>query len=185
MEDTGRQRKNYVGYEYKEIIAESGHISFLLDGYECFGWELDERRAENRESKIPSYPKKEVFYLKRNRKIINKMELTRLQRNFEACAKEIETLEKSKTSAATIYALVAGVIGTAFMAGSVFAVTAQPPHIILSIILAVPAFIGWIIPYFLYRKAEGKRTEKLEPLIEQKYDEIYEICEKGNKLLGK
>ena len=42
MEDTGRQRKNFVGYEYKEIVAESGRVSFLLDGYECFGWETDE-----------------------------------------------------------------------------------------------------------------------------------------------
>lgn len=183
MEDTGRQRKNFVGYEYKEVIAESSRISFLLDGYECFGWELDEKRRENTENKNPSYPKKEVIHLKRNRKIINKMELTRLQRNFEACVKEIEALEKSKTSAATIYALVAGIIGTAFMAGSVFAVTAQPPDIILSIILAVPAFVGWIVPYFLYRRITGKQTEKLTPLIEQKYDEIYEICEKGNKLL--
>lgn len=187
MEDTSRQRKNFVGYEYKEIIAESGRISFLLDGYECFGWELDEKRTENRtenrEDRNPSYSKKEVLHLKRNRKIINKMELTRLQKNFEACVKEIEALEKSKTSVATVYALMVGVIGTAFMAGSVFAVTAQPPYIILSIILAVPAFAGWIIPYFLYRRVMKKQTEKLEPLIEQKYDEIYEICEKGNKLL--
>lgn len=183
MEDTGRQRKNFVGYEYKEIIAESGRVSFLLDGYECFGWKLDESLAENRGSKNPSYPKKEILHLKRNRKIINKMELTRLQRNFEACVKEIEALEKSKTSVATIYALMVGIIGTAFMAGSVFAVTAQPPYMILSIILAIPAFVGWIIPYFLYRRVVRKQTEKLEPLIEQKYDEIYEICEKGNKLL--
>lgn len=183
MEDTGRQRKNFVGYEYKEITAESSHISFLLDAYECFGWEVDEKRTESRESKNPSYPKKEVLHLKRNRKIINKMEITRLQRNFEACVKEIEALEKSKTSAATIYALVVGIIGTAFMAGSVFAVTAQPPYIILSIILAVPAFVGWIIPYFLYRKVMRNQTERLTPLIEQKYDEIYEICERGNKLL--
>lgn len=183
MEDTGRQRNNFVEYEYKEIIAENSHISFLLDGYECFGWELDKKLTENRENKNLSYPKKEVLHLKRNRKLINKMELTRLQRNFEACVKEIEALEKSKTSVATIYALVVGITGTSFMAGSVFAVTAQPPYIILSIILAVPAFVGWIIPYFLYRRVAKKQTEKLEPLIEQKYDEIYEICEKGNKLL--
>lgn len=28
-----------------------------------------------------------------------------------------------------------------------------------------------------------KQTKKLTPLIEEKYDEIYEICEKENKLL--
>lgn len=183
MEDAGRQNRNFVGYEYKEIIAENSQVSFLLDGYECFGWELDERLTENRESRHSSYQKKTIFRLKRNRKIINKMELTRLQRHFEACVKEIEALEKSKTSAATVYALVIGVIGTAFMAGSTFAVTAEPPHIILTIVLAVPGLIGWIIPYFLYKMIVRKQTEKMEPLIEQKRDEIYEICEKGNKLL--
>lgn len=112
------------------------------------------------------------------------MELTRLQRNFEACVSEIEALEKSKTSSATMYALSLAMIGTAFMAGSVFAVTASPPHIILCILLAIPGFLGWILPYFLYKRIVGKQTEKLTPLIEKKYDEIYEICEKGNKLLS-
>ncbi len=126
---------------------------------------------------------KTVIRLKRDRKIVNKVELTRLQRNFEACVTEIQTLEKRKTSVATAYALVLGIIGTAFMAGSTFAVTAQPPHIVLCIILAVPGFLGWIFPYFLYKRIWEKQTRKLTPLIEAKYDEIYEICEKGNKLL--
>lgn len=77
-----------------------------------------------------------------------------------------------------------GILGTAFMAGATFAVTAQPPHILLCIILAIPGFLGWILPYFLYKTAVRRQTEKMTPLIEEKYDEIYEICEKGNKLLN-
>ena len=111
------------------------------------------------------------------------MELTRLQRNFEACVNEIEALEKAKTSKATMRALTAGIVGTAFMAGATFAVTADPPHIILCIILAIPAFIGWILPYFIYRKTAAEETEKMNRLIEEKYDEIYAICEKGSRLL--
>ena len=114
---------------------------------------------------------------------MNKMELTRLQRNFEACVNEIEELEKSKTSAATMYSLIVGIIGTAFMAGSTFAVTAEPPHILWCILLAIPGFIGWILPPFLHRKLVERQRKKITPLIEEKYDEIYEICEKGNKLL--
>lgn len=178
-----RQRRNFVGYEYKEILTESSRFSFLLDGYENFGWELDESLPENREGRNPARQQRAILRLKRNRKIINKMELTRLERNFEACVNEIDKLEKAKTSAAAMYALVLGVIGTAFMAGSVFAVTAQPPRYILSAVLAVPGFLGWIFPCFLYRRTAGKQTEKIAPLIEAKYDEIYEICEKGNKLL--
>lgn len=74
-------------------------------------------------------------------------------------------------------------IGTAFIACSTFAVTAVPPKILLCIIFAIPGFLGWILPYFLYKKIVRNQTEKLTPMIEAKYDEIYEICEKGNKLL--
>lgn len=59
----------------------------------------------------------------------------------------------------------------------------MPPHIVLCIILAVPGFLGWILPYFLFKRVQRKETEKITPLIEAAYDEIYEICEKGNKLL--
>ena len=177
------KQKNFVGYEYKEVLTENSRFSFLLDGYENFGWELDENLPDNREGRNPVSQQRRVLRLKRDRKIINKVELTRLERNFEACVDEIEKLEKAKTSVATMYALVLGIIGTAFMAGSVFAVTAQPPYYILCIILAIPGFLGWIFPYFLFKKIVGKRTERMMPLIEAKYDEIYEIWEKGNKLL--
>lgn len=185
MEDTGIKRKEFVGYEYKEVITDKSRVSLLLDGYENFGWELDgniiDASAENRN---PQKQNKVILHLKRNRKIVNKMELTRLQRNFESCVREIEILEKSKNSSATIYALIIAVVGTAFMAGATFAVTTQPPHIILCILLAIPGFIGWILPYFVYKRVLGKQTEKVTPLIEEKYDEIYEICEKGNRLLS-
>lgn len=78
---------------------------------------------------------------------------------------------------------ISAVLGTAFMAGSVFAVTAPAPEIVLSIVLAVPGFLGWILPYFVYRSLVRKRTLRLTPLIEEKYNEIYEICEKGSHLL--
>lgn len=173
-------RKEFKGYEYKEIITDMDKASFLMDGYENFGWEQDDNLSSISQG---ANPKKVMIRMKRNRKIVNKMELTRLQRNFEACIHEIEELEKSKTSVATMYALILAILGTAFVAGSTFAVTAQPPHIILCIVLAIPGFLGWIFPYFLYKKIIRKQTAKITPLIEEKYDEIYEICEKGNRLL--
>ena len=184
MDNSGIKKKEFIGYEYKEVIAESSKASFLIDGYENFGWKLEENIYEDYRKNInPQRQRRVILRFIRSRKIVNKMELTRLQRNFEACVDEIETLENSKTSAATMYALILGILGTAFMAGSTFAVTAQPPHIILCILLAIPGFLGWIFPYFIYKRVLLKQTEKLTPLIENKYDEIYSICEKGSKLL--
>lgn len=172
-----RTENPFIGYEYKEISVPSEMASLYLDCYEAFGWQAAENLT------LPGAVRFTRIRLKRDRKIINKMELTRLQRHFEACAEEIRSMERSKTSRATIWAIAIGLIGTAFMAGSVFAVTAQPPKYILCILLAVPAFAGWIAPYFVYRFVTEQRIREIQPLIEAKLDELYEICEKGHSLL--
>jgi hypothetical protein len=51
------------------------------------------------------------------------------------------------------------------------------------IILALPGFIAWGLSYLLYGKVKAKKTAAVEPLIDKKYNEIYEICEKGHALL--
>lgn len=187
MEQT--KRKSFVAYEYKEVVAEHERAALLMDGYESFGWEIDDSLPTNgvllTEKFVPSGTPKIAIRMKRDRKLVNKMELTRLQRNFEACVKEIDVLEKSKTSKGTMYALFIGLIGTAFMACSVFAVIAPKPHVISSILFAIPAFIGWILPCFIYKSTVQRETERIDILIEEKYDEIYGLCEKGNKLLFK
>ena len=76
-----------------------------------------------------------------------------------------------------------GVVGTACMAGSVFAVTAEPPFIMLCILLAIPGFAGWIAPWFVYRVLVRKRSAKIQPLIEDEMEELYEVCRKGKDLL--
>jgi hypothetical protein len=165
--------KNYVGYDYKEVTASAENISMYIDGYANFGWTLDENVA----------PQGTSLRLKRDRKIINKVELTRLERNFEACMSEIESLEKAKTSTAMIISMAIGLIGTAFLAGSVFAVTHEPPMILLTVVLGLPGIVGWVLPPLLNGKFVKRSVDKLTPLIEAKRDEIYEVCEKGNKLL--
>lgn len=177
MENTEKGGRSFIAWEYQEITADSRNFSMLLDGYECFGWKTDENQGRIRESGQP------VIRLKRDRKTVNRAELTRLQRHYEDCIRQIREMERKKTSAATAVCLAAGITGTAFMTGSVFAVTAQPPVIWLCVLLAIPGFAGWIIPGFLYRAVVKKKTMELTPLIEDKYDEMYEICEKGTQLL--
>lgn len=171
------EKKDYVGYEYKEVTIPSEEVSFYLDSYENFGWSADEKFEAACGSPLT------VLHLKRNRKIINKVELTRLQQHFEACVNEIKVLERSKTTAASVWAMTIGVIGTAFMAGSTFAVVHNPPIIWLCILLAIPGFAGWILPYFIHRMILRKKAREIQPLIEAKREEIYEVCEKGHSLL--
>ena len=178
--------EKYIGYDYKEIMVNSKQASFLLDSYKNFGWDLDRNFASDgieTKTNISGGYTEIRLQMKRDRNIINKMELTRLQRNFESCVDEIKKLENSKTSGATMYAICVGGVGTVFMAASVFAITAMPPKILLCVILAIPAFILWTLPVFIYKKKVQERTELVSGLIEMKYDEIHELCEKGRRLL--
>lgn len=188
MNEYRQNGRNYVGYEYKEITVDRDKVSLYIDAYQSFGWQLDENvQPESILGRISVSPSglssKVSIKLKRDRRIINKAELTRLQRHFEDCMNQIDDLERSKTSFATMVAIIIGVIGTAFVAGSVFAVTAEPPIIWLCILLAIPGAIGCALPYHVHKSMVRKKTASASLLIEEKYDEIYEICEKGSSLL--
>ena len=168
---------SFTGYEYKEIPAGGDLASMRLDCYQSFGWTLDERTPEQ------ALRGRGKLVLKRDRNIINKMELTRLQRHFESCMRELDELEQSRTSRATICSVTVGLLGCAFLAGATFAAVHEPPLISLTILLALPGFLLWSIPIFLYRAMVRRRSKVVDRLMEQKYDEIYEICEKGHHLL--
>lgn len=174
MNETSKN-KSYIGYEYKNITVSRDMESVYADGYQNFGWEMEENSS-------PLRFYSSTLKFKRDRRLRNKAELTRLQRQFDACVNEIENLSLSETTTASIVAYSAGILGTAFMAGATFSYLAA--KIPLMIVLAVPGIIGWVVPYFSYRILCKKRAEKVAPLIDQKYDEIYEVCEKANSLLA-
>jgi hypothetical protein len=177
MEEAKKERSNFVGYEYKDVIVKNGMVALWSDSLVSFGWELEESTTS-----IVQGINTVNLKFKRDRKIRNKAELTRLQRQFETFVREIEDLEKSKTMNASIFAFTFGIIGTAFMAGSVF--TYIGGMLLPSIILAIPGFIGWILPYFCYVKLKDKRAASAAPLIERQYDMLYETCEKASHLLS-
>lgn len=167
----------FESYDYLNISAEESLCSQYMDGYASFGWKIDENLPmEKGNGRVQ-------LHFKRSRNILNKTELIRLQRHYEACMAEIAALEASKTSAPMIVSLTSGLLGCAFMAGSVFAVTAEKSVIWLMILLAIPGFALWAGAYFGYQIAKKRRSAQVEPLIEAKYDEAYQVCEKAQKML--
>lgn len=173
---TEHEKTDFIGFEYKELSIKRNMESVYTDHYINFGWALESAAAPEHGG-VGSVRLK----FKRDRKIPNKGELSRLQRQFDACAAEIVSLERSKVVGASVVAYVLGIVGTAFMAGSVFAYIGG--ILPLSIALAVPGFIGWIVPYLCYRAVSRKQTVKVEPLIDCKYDELYDTCERAAALL--
>ena len=123
----------FIGYEYHSIPVKRSMTAVYADGYENFGWKLEGM------SELIGKVDTITMRFKRDRKLPNKAELTRLQRNFDGCVTAILSLEASKYIKASVVAYSIGIVGTAFMAGSVFSVTAD--KIASCIILAIPAFV--------------------------------------------
>lgn len=176
MSEITMSGNGFIGYEYKDITVRRELEPLYVDNYGNFGWKLD--------SSAPAIPGigSVTLKFKRDRRIKSKNELNRLQRQFDSCMAEIARLEGSKTTIPSIWAYTVGLIGTAFMAGSVFAVIA--PNIPLCIILAIPAFAGWGAAYLLYRQKGVKQAEQVAPLIDHQFNMIYEACEQAHALLA-
>lgn len=170
--------ETYTSFDYKKISLNTDTDMQYLDGIKMFGWGVDDQKTSTSENGTMNY------VLKRNRNIINKTELTRLEKNFDFCFHEIIRLQNSVKSKATINALTIGFIGTCFMAGSTFAITHEPPIIWLCAVLAIPGFIGWILPYFVYKKSSIKQQSTIEQFIKNNYDEIEQICNKATLLIN-
>ena len=166
----------YIGYEYQDQTVNDKMVPLYLDSYPYFGWKLEDK------VRPLAGVSKTTMKFKRNRHLANKVELTRLQRRFDADVKDIETMEQSKVLTASMVAYTIGVVGCAFLAGSVFAFLGG--LIPLCIILAIPGFVGWIIPYWCYKALGRKKSAEVQPFIEQKYEDIYAVCERAHALLG-
>jgi len=176
MNTTITQGKAIVGYEYKDVTVSRSLETLYADSYENFGWQLDGT------SFPPSLnPTAVTLKFKRDRKIRNKAELTRLERQFNTHAEEILKMERRKGLAASAVAYIIGVIGAGFTAGTVFAFLAG--SLPLMIVLAIPAVLGWVLPYILYTNIRRKKIAQVSPLIDGKHDEIYDVCLKANSLL--
>jgi hypothetical protein len=114
--------------------------SVYSDSYTSFGWILEGNSTPV--GKIDCI----TIKFKRDRKIRNKAELTRLQRQFDAYVAEILRLEGSKKTKAAAVAYVVGVIGTAFITVSVFEVIAG--YVGTCIVLAIPDLLAGL--YLIY-----------------------------------
>ena len=166
----------FVGYEYLEVSVKQNVAPMCVDGYENFGWSLENT----------AYPIEKTdcvaLRFRRDRKLRNMAELTRLQHQFDVQLKEVMRLEAAKTSKAMIAAMVIGVVGTAFMAGSAFAIVGGT--LSLGIVLAIPGIVGWVLPYLVFKRLGRETTAQITPVLEQKHDELYDICKKANGLLA-
>ncbi|WP_225047687.1 hypothetical protein [Lacticaseibacillus kribbianus] len=165
---------NFIAYEYLEQRIPKAMQNAYLDGYANFGWTVTDRTPDLGKNTV-------TLKLKRDRSLPEKAALNRLQKQFEQEMASAALMEGSKTSIPTMVALGVGLLGTAFMAGSVFAYLGG--FLILSIILAVPGFAGWGLAYLSYNWAKSRRIAKLAPVLTQTYDAAADSCQQAFQLM--
>jgi len=162
----------FIMNEYIDVNVNQKLVQLCSDCYKELGWTII-----NTSSSMDSVKMK----MQRDRKIKNRTALCDLQRKCESAFTAIEKLERTKTLKAMAMSLGIGIVGTAFMAGSVFAYLAA--MIPLCVLLAIPAFVGWALPYFIYKKIFIETSAKVSVMIDHNYDVIYDSCEKARHLI--
>jgi hypothetical protein len=167
---------DFVAYEYLTVRADRDLEPLYRDAYASFGWVV-----EGYASNVPGTPGV-ALKLKRDRRIKNRPMVLELQRRCEHALASIASLERSKSSTAMAVSLGTGILGSAFLAGSVFSLEADMTA--LSIVLGAIGLIGWVVGYLAHGRVKTRRTEQVAPLIDQQYDVVYETGEQAAHLLS-
>ena len=200
MAESQNPNSMFANYEYRTIVVLKDMDSLWANDMRPFGWTLEKEEpvvskhvftplrllltplavfsGKVRNLMICHDPKSQVtLTFKRERGLEGKDELDKLQLQYEICARNIETLEKSKKTGATAAAYGIGLIGTIFMAISVFSYLAtMTPTFIFT---AVLGFLGWLLPIFVYKTLVFHRTQKVAALIECQKNAIYAVCQQA------
>ena len=187
------ETKEFIAYEYLNINVKSDKEPLYTDCYEAFGWILTNNAAlvEEGDYYLNNLPnvnvtKQVTLKFKRDRKIPNKGELQTLQRKMENSLKEIDKLEKEPHNKGITKSLSIGLIGTIFLAISVFAITASTlslSNYIICIISGIIGLAGWLFGFLSYKNTKTKVEKENTQLIEEQYNTVYDCCEKASKLI--
>lgn len=182
--------KDFIAYDYLKLEVLPDLEQLYVDCYQSFGWELTKVSETNINQDYyingRTFLEKPLVTLKfkRNRKIKNKAELLKLQKDMEDYFKKIDKLKKEPELIGTIYSMILGVVGLLFIIFSILSLTSKTPFYILGVINGIVGVVGVILAFFMYNKKRKQLQEKNEILIEEQYNNIYELCEKANNLIG-
>lgn len=165
----------FIAYEYCTLRVDRDLESLYTDAYRAFGWRL--------EGYGPALPGTGPvsLKLKRDRRIPNRATVLELQRRCEGALQQIAALQRSARAVPLSAAIGVGVVGSGFLAGSVFALEAGA--IPLSIVLGVIGLVGWLAGYLTHGWVRSRRTARLAPRIDAQYDVVYETGEQAARLL--
>lgn len=172
---------DFVAYEYLTVQADRDLEALYKDTYRSFGWMIERTSGGVLGGGTPN-PSQVTIKLKRDRRICNRQLINELQRKAENALDAIRDLEASRTSIALATAIGFGIAGSAFLAGSVFAI--QADLWLLSIPLGAVGLLGWLAGWLVHGKVKARKTVQTAPLIDQQYEIVYDAADQAARLLA-
>ena len=163
----------FIGYEYTTVRAPRDLARLYEDTYRAFGWTVTDEHAVSGAVE---------FKLKRDRSIRTRSAVAELERKAQQSLTSIGRLTASPRTFAMSSAMAIGLIGTAFLAGSVF--TLLGGFIVASVALGVVGLLGWAGGAASYLLVRNRRTAKLAARVDGEYRTVYECAEQATRLLA-
>ena len=111
-----------------------------------------------------------------------KTKLNELERDFTKSFNELETINENYKNKGIITSLTIGLIGTAFLAGATFSFLGG--LYLLMVLLAIPGFIGWALPYYINKNINSKELRKVNQRSEELRQDIYTVIETAFRLMN-
>lgn len=168
-------------YDYCTVTVPRGKDALYADTYRNFGWTPDGSTRTARPTR------RRALGLRRERSI-RSVELTELQQNAETALATIDSLERSRSTAATVVAYALGAIGSVLLAVSVFATqdTVAVPDLLVGLdpvavfLVGAGGLISWAVAPAAFRFIRAARTKRIRPAIDRQFDVVYSACEAAN-----
>lgn len=174
-----QEEKKAITYDYKTVRVQRSMEAMLTDAYENLGWEVTNTQMAGVGTNNVD------ISFKRDRKVVNKQELNKLQFKIDDTLEKIRKIQNQKGNAGVPEGIATGVVGALVLGGgmSMVMVLSGTAYLIGGIVLGVVGIgiglLGWLVD----NKIQKKKLAKLEPQYQEELDKLSDLCEEANKLL--
>jgi hypothetical protein len=169
---------SFTAREYATVRVPARHEQLHRDTYGAFGWTVEAWNGPA--ASIVPMTSTSTLKLTRDRALRGRQALGELQRQAEGALRRIDALERSRSARATAVAVALGLVGAAFLAGSVLLLDDGPS--LVSIGLGVNGLALWALAWPAHRLTAARRAAQVAPLLDRQYDVVYDACERAAAL---
>lgn len=155
----------YRSFEYARTVVKNELAQAACDCYEALGFELTDQR-----SAIPGGPATLSF--RRNRKVLWKAQLAKMQCAMDDTLATIAHLEAEKTRKASGQAIAIGVVSALIFGIGLCCAMVWTSLMVPGIVVGVLGIAGCIFAWLHYRKVYETESARINPQIEEAYDRL-------------